>query len=262
MRIALAALLLLPSTACEKSGTDAPAQGVSRAKIDGAIKLDSSGRAVKPGATTPKRPPRQPAAPKSPEITMPVAQDLAGYTKDLPASGSDGKLHATIETTMGTIHCELAAEKAPATVANFVGLATGKKAWWNFKTSKVEKGVPFFDGLTFHRVIPDFMIQGGDPAGSGMGGPGYEFFDEFHKDLRHDRPGVLSMAKAQDNSDGSQFFITEVPTPQLDDKHSVFGYCKEIELVKAIARVATGANDKPAEPVIMTKVTITKGLAK
>ncbi len=270
MRIAVTAVLLCSTTvACEKPGSDEPrSRGVSRAKIDGELKGDQgAGRAVKPGggghgapaATAPKRPVRQPAKPQSPEITMPVAADLAGYTKDLPGSGP---LTATIETTMGTIHCELAGDKAPATVANFIGLATGKKPWWNFKTSKVEKGVPFFDGLTFHRVIASFMIQGGDPAGSGAGGPGYEFFDEFHKDLRHDRPGVLSMAKAQDNSDGSQFFITEVPTPQLDDKHSVFGYCTEVDLVKAIARVPTGANDKPATDVVMTKVTITKGLPK
>ncbi len=257
--------LLFTVAACEKSSpSDTPSQGVSRAKIDGdksAVKPGETGGfgagATKPGATRPKPPPRKPAPPKSPEITMPVAADLEGYVKDLPGKGP---LTATIETSMGTIHCELYGDKAPATVANFVGLATGKKAWWNFKTQKVEKGVPFFDGLTFHRVIPDFMIQGGDPAGSGMGGPGYEFYDEFHKDLRHDKPGILSMAKAQDNSDGSQFFITEVPTPQLDDKHSVFGLCKEVDIVKAIARVPTGAQDKPVDAVTMTKVTITKGL--
>ncbi len=162
---------------------------------------------------------------------------------------------ATIETSMGDIHCTLFPDQAPQTVANFIGLATGKKEWTNSKTGKVEKGVPLYDGTTFHRVIPNFMIQGGDPEGTGMGEPGYKFNDET-SDLKFDVPGRIAMANSGPNTNGSQFFITEAPTPWLDGKFNLFGQCENLDLVKKIARVATGEGNKPLAPVIIKHIVI------
>ena len=147
----------------------------------------------------------------------------------------------TIETTMGTIEGNLFKKEVPKTVENFVTLA--------------KKG--FYDGIIFHRVIPNFMIQTGDPTGTGMGGPGYKFADEFSPNLRHTKAGIFSMANSGPNTNGSQFFITEAATPWLDNKHSVFGeVTKGIEVVHAIANAKRDGRDKPLTEIKMTKVTI------
>jgi len=162
---------------------------------------------------------------------------------------------ATIQTSMGDIHCTLFPDKAPETVANFIGLATGKKQWTDPKTGQIVKGKPLYDGTTFHRVIPDFMIQGGDPLGTGTGGPGYKFNDET-SDLKFDVPGRLAMANAGPNTNGSQFYITEAATPWLDGKYNLFGQCEDLDLVKKIARVPTAGGNKPVEPVIIKHIAI------
>jgi peptidyl-prolyl cis-trans isomerase A (cyclophilin A) len=207
---------------------------------------------------TPEKPaPAQPApdpAPAGQDVRPPVAADLAEYTKDIPGQG---KLLAKFETSKGAINCVLYDDKAPMTVANFVGLATGKKPWLNPKTGSVEKGKPFYDGVIFHRVIPEFMIQGGDPLGRGIGGPGYQFGDEVGNGLVMEA-GVLAMANAGPGTNGSQFFITESAPDWLNNKHTIFGKCKELDVVKAIARVPQDAQNKPDTPIEM-KVTISRG---
>ncbi|MBA3541166.1 MAG: peptidylprolyl isomerase [Deltaproteobacteria bacterium] len=157
---------------------------------------------------------------------------------------------------MGTLRCELFADKAPLAVANFVGLATGKKAWTHAKTGAVVRDKPFYDGLVFHRVIPQFMIQGGDPTGTGRSGPGYTFADE-PSDLRHES-GTLSMANAGPGTNGSQFFITEVTARHLDGRHTIFGRCKEVDIVIAIGSVAADSNNRPTQPVTIRKIRITR----
>ncbi len=163
---------------------------------------------------------------------------------------------AHFETTLGTFTAELYERQAPKTVANFTGLAEGSKEWKHPKTGQ-RHTTPYYDGIVFHRIISGFVIQGGDPLGQGFGGPGYQFEDEFHPDLRHDRVGILSMANAGPNTNGSQFFITLGPTPHLDRRHSVFGaVVKGLEVVEKIGRVQTDRNDRPVTPVVMTKVRI------
>ncbi|MGE5837012.1 MAG: peptidylprolyl isomerase [Acidobacteriota bacterium] len=163
---------------------------------------------------------------------------------------------AHFQTTLGDFTVELFDAKAPKTVANFAGLAEGSKEWKHPKTGE-KHTKPFYDGLVFHRIIEGFVLQGGDPLGQGFGGPGYQFADEFHPDLRHDGAGVLSMANAGPNTNGSQFFITLGPTPHLDRKHSVFGkVVKGLDVIEKIGRVQTDRNDRPVTPVVMNKVTI------
>ncbi len=189
------------------------------------------------------------------DVRPPTAQDLAEYMKDVPGNGQ--KLTATFETPMGNITCELFPEKAPATVANFIGLAMGKKPWLNPKTSKIEKGVKYFDGLVFHRIIPGFMIQGGDPLGQGVGGPGYKFENELSPEMDMG-PGTLAMANAGPGTNGSQFFIMDnASRPDLAKKHSIFGMCAPLDVIAKITATPIGGNDKPETPVTM-KVAIKK----
>ena len=170
-----------------------------------------------------------------------------------------GPLYATLKTSMGDIVIQLFDDKAPKTVANFVGLATGTREWVDPKTQEKVKR-PLYNGTIFHRVIPGFMIQGGDPLGNGTGGPGYRFEDEFHPDLRHTKGGVLSMANAGANTNGSQFFITLAPTLHLDNRHSVFGaVVKGEEVVIAIGNVPRNPNDRPVKEVVLKEVIITRG---
>ena len=169
----------------------------------------------------------------------------------------EGQLYARFQTSLGNIVVALEEQKAPDTVKNFVGLATGTQEWKDPASGQAKKGVPLYDGTVFHRVIPDFMIQGGCPLGQGTGSPGYRFKDEFHPELRHSGPGVLSMANSGPNSNGSQFFITERATAHLDNLHSVFG--KTIagqDVVHKIATTPRGRNDRPNTEVVLKKVEI------
>jgi peptidyl-prolyl cis-trans isomerase A (cyclophilin A) len=164
--------------------------------------------------------------------------------------------YAHFETSLGNFTVELFDSKAPKTVANFVGLVEGTKEWKHPKTQEKHK-TPYYDGVVFHRIIKGFVIQGGDPLGIGTGGPGYNFEDEFHPELRHDRAGILSMANAGPNTNGSQFFVTLGPTPHLDRRHSVFGaVVKGLDVVEKIGTTQTDRNDRPVTPVVMKKVTI------
>src|SRR3984957_13638978 len=167
-------------------------------------------------------------------------------------------LTATLQTNQGRIVIRLFPDQAPKTVRNFVELAEGGRQWTNPSTGFPTTG-KLYDGTIFHRVIPGFMIQGGDPLGSGRGGPGYEFADEIHPDLRFDRPYLLAMANAGPGTNGSQFFITVVPTPWLNGKHTIFGEVIEgADVVKAITQVPTAPGDRPVTPVVLQSVTITR----
>src|SRR5713226_111157 len=179
-----------------------------------------------------------------------VAAPQAPPSKGAPAKPAEQRepgLYLTFDTEKGSITCKLFENETPVTVHKIVGLATGSIG-----------GKKFYDGLTFHRVIPNFMIQGGDPLGTGVGGPtgpGFPFKDEFVPTLRFDVPGRLAMANSGPSTNGSQFFITEVPTPHLNNHHTIFGQCDNLDVVKAIARVPL-RNDKPATPVHMIHVVV------
>lgn len=189
----------------------------------------------------------------------PHQQDLP----DAPAATAEATTvpngpFVVIDTSMGRITCQFYQKQAPQAVANFIGLADGTKDWTDPSTNKLQRHKPFFNGTTFHRVIPEFMIQGGDPTGTGTGGPGYQFNDEFDPNLNFDRPGRLAMANSGPNTNGSQFFITEQAYTSLNQGYTLFGQCDDpgVEVVKAIARVPRDSNDKPLSPVTLTKMTI------
>lgn len=168
---------------------------------------------------------------------------------------TEGKhLVATVATSMGDIHCTLRHDEAPETVVNFVQLARGEKEWTDPSGERTSR--PLYDGTIFHRVIPEFMIQGGDPRGNGTGGPGYSFADEVGDFTQFDKPGLLAMANSGPDTNGSQFFITEGTPTHLNGKHTIFGDCEDLDVVKAIARVPTGAQDRPEKPVTIKTIKI------
>jgi peptidyl-prolyl cis-trans isomerase A (cyclophilin A) len=165
-------------------------------------------------------------------------------------------LIATLRTNHGTVVIRLFPDQAPKTVQNFVELAEGTRPWTDPRTRRPGQS-KLYDGTIFHRVIPNFMIQGGDPLGTGMGGPGYQFADEFHPDLSFGRPYLLAMANAGPGTNGSQFFITVDPTPHLNNKHTIFGEVTEgQDVVDEISRVKTGRGDRPVEDVVLESVEI------
>lgn len=195
------------------------------------------------------------------KIFLVIAALLTCASNSMAAETSEkkGRVYATLKTSMGDIVIRLFEDKAPKTVANFAALATGAKEWTDPKTGEKVKR-PLYNGTIFHRVIPGFMIQGGDPRGNGTGGPGYRFEDEFHPDLKHTKAGIVSMANAGPNTNGSQFFITYKATPWLDGRHSVFGeVIKGQAVIDAIANVGRDFRDRPMKDVVLKKVVINRG---
>ena len=185
---------------------------------------------------------------------------LAGLAHGMGESPMPDKLYAVLETSKGNITVELYPKQAPKTVRNFMELAQGKREWTDPRTTKQSKA-PLYDGTVFHRVIPDFMIQGGDPLGLGYGGPGYKFEDECVDELKFDKVGKLAMANSGPNTNGSQFFITVAATPWLNGRHTIFGQVIEgADIVIAISKVDRGPQDKPTEPVVLKRVTIKEKL--
>ena len=165
-------------------------------------------------------------------------------------------VYAQFVTSEGTFVVHLFDQEAPKTVENFVGLAEGTRRWTDPRTNQ-SVTTPYYDGVIVHRVIDGFMIQSGDPLGEGVGGPGYSFADEFHPTLRHDKPGMLSMANRGPNTNGGQFFITLAPTPHLDDRHSVFGeVVSGMDVVRTIGSTPTNERDRPLKDVVIQTVTI------
>lgn len=190
-------------------------------------------------------------------LSMGLSTESNAKSKNKSAISKASGKTAVIETSLGNITVKLFPDKAPKTVENFVGLATGKKSWTDPRTSQELKGKPLYNGTKFHRVIPDFMIQGGDPLGNGTGGPGYKFEDEVHPDDQFDKPGILAMANAGPGTNGSQFFITVKPTPWLNGKHTIFGeVSKGMDIVEKISKVPTDQNNAPNDPVLIKKILI------
>jgi peptidyl-prolyl cis-trans isomerase A (cyclophilin A) len=201
--------------------------------------------------------PAPPPAPQTPGAS--TAQELpdSPNVQAAPAVEPTGPT-AVLDTSMGRITCRLFDKQAPQTVANFVGLADGTKDWTDPATREKEHGKPLYDGTTFHRVIPGFMAQGGDPLGTGLGDPGYYIQDEIDPSLMFNVPGRLAMANSGPNTDGSQFFVTEDILPDLNGHYTIFGQCdpSSVLVVKTITRVERDAHDKPLSPVVLKKVTV------
>jgi peptidyl-prolyl cis-trans isomerase A (cyclophilin A) len=213
--------------------------------------LFSSAFASAQQTPTPPPAPQAPGAPPAQELPDSPSAEAA------PAVEPTGPT-AVLDTSMGRITCRLFDKQAPQTVANFVGLAGGTKDWTDPATREKEHGKPLYDGTTFHRVIPGFMAQGGDPLGTGMGDPGYYIQDEIDPSLMFNVPGRLAMANSGPNTDGSQFFVTEEILPDLNGHYTIFGQCdpSSVLVVKTITRVERDAHDKPLSPVMLKKVTI------
>jgi peptidyl-prolyl cis-trans isomerase A (cyclophilin A) len=212
-------------------------------------------------ASAQQTPPAAPSAPaqSTPDAPSAPAQELP----DSPGAQTPAQVEPTgptavMDTSMGRITCRLFDQQAPQTVANFIGLADGTKDWTDPATHDKEHGKPLYDGTTFHRVIPGFMAQGGDPMGDGRGDPGYFIQDEIDPSLMFDVAGRLAMANSGPNTDGSQFFITEEPQPSLNGHYTIFGQCdpSSVLVVKTITRVERDNRDKPLTPVVLKKVTI------
>ena len=209
-----------------------------------------------PPAQTPTQTPT-PAKPAAAPADLPDSPDASVQVHPpvIPTGPT-----AVIDTSMGRLTCKLYDKQAPLTVANFIGLSDGTKDWTDPVTLKKVHGKPYYTGTTFHRVIPNFMIQGGDRVGNGTGDPGYFFDDELDPTLTFDVPGRLAMANSGPNTNGSQFFITEAPVAELNGKHTIFGQCDthSVLLVGSIARVDRNASDKPVTPVTISRITIVR----
>jgi peptidyl-prolyl cis-trans isomerase A (cyclophilin A) len=207
-----------------------------------------------------------PAAPPAKAATAakkPAAKNPAATATKPAAAAPTAQPVAVIDTSVGKLTCTLFPDKAPIGVANFIGLAKGTKDWTSPISGAKKHGIPLYDGTIFHRVIPDFMIQGGDPAGSGAGDPGFKFKNETSPDLTFDRPGRLAYANAGPDTNGSQFFVTEVPYASLNGGYTIFGQCDDasVALVKQIARMGKDANDRPYRPVKINHITVTQSVA-
>ncbi len=197
--------------------------------------------------------------------TPPVPAQPAEGLPDAPQATAAAMIHlngptVVMDTSMGRITCQFYQQQAPKAVANFIGLAEGTTDWTDPTTKKKQHHKPFYDNTTFHRVIPEFMIQGGDPTGTGMGDPGFSFDDEIDPNLNFDKPGKLAMANSGPNTNGSQFFVTEQAYDSLNQHYTLFGQCDDpsVLVVQTIARVQRDSNDKPLTPVILKKVTIVR----
>jgi peptidyl-prolyl cis-trans isomerase A (cyclophilin A) len=195
-------------------------------------------------------------------VSVIFLSSLTLWSQPKPAAASSNPT-AVIDTTAGKLTCTLFPDKAPIGVANFTGLADGSKDWTSPITHQKKHGVPLYDGTIFHRVIPNFMIQGGDPMGTGTGDPGYQFKNETSPDLKFDRPGRMAYANAGPGTNGSQFFITEVGYASLNGNYTIFGQCDEasVTLVKQIARMGRDSNDRPNKPVRINHITVSGGTA-
>jgi peptidyl-prolyl cis-trans isomerase A (cyclophilin A) len=199
------------------------------------------------------------------QSTAPPPAQPAEALPDAPQATAAAMIHpngptVVMDTSMGRITCQFYQQQAPKAVANFIGLAEGAIDWTDPTTKKKQHHKPFYDNTTFHRVIPEFMIQGGDPTGTGMGDPGYAFDDEIDPNLNFDKPGKLAMANSGPNTNGGQFFITEQAYDSLNQHYTLFGQCGDssVLVVQTIARVERDSNDKPLTPVILKKVTIVR----
>jgi peptidyl-prolyl cis-trans isomerase A (cyclophilin A) len=234
------------------------ALGISPAAAQTASPAKPASPQTKPATpqTKPAAPTAKPAAPTQ-KPAAPAAKPAEPATPAASAAKFGPGVYAHITTNHGAMIARLFDKEAPRTVENFIGLAEGKKQWRNPRTKTMVRR-PYYNNLTFHRIIPGFMIQGGDPEGTGMGGPGYTFADEFNPKLRHSKAGMLSMANAGPNTNGGQFFITVAPTPHLNDRHSVFGELVEgMDVLMAISKVPTSKPDsRPIKPVVIKSVRI------